>query len=549
MQFPKNLAALLSICAALAACGGGGGDGSAFPSTAVTGKVTYDYVPVVAGNSPRLDYAAIERRPARSVVIEATDASSQQVLARTTTNAAGDYAVSVPGGRPVFIRALAQMTSLGANATPFTVVDNTSQGAIWALDGASFGGGSVQSSVQNLHAPSGWTGSGYDNTQRAAGPFAILDTVHNAAEKIISVDPAVAFPRLDLNWSPNNITAAGDLASGQIGFTFFTSTNSNGTVLRQIYVLGYVNNDTDEYDRHVVTHEFGHYLQSAFSRDDSIGGTHGGPDDRLDMRVAFAEGWGNGWSGIALDNPIYVDTNNLNQSGGSTFNISDGDSSNPGWFKEPSVEKMFWDFSRTPAIGFARTWSALKSGLTRSAALTSIHSYARALADANPTSISAITSILGTQAITFPSSPFAENETNFGNPVIAGINPIYLSYTTLGAPLPGICTSSAADPNRRGNKAGEFRYVRFSLPQGGTRAFNLTQSSATPVGSSDPDFVVYGPAGQIFQANGEVRNVETASVNLTAGDYVMVVTDFNLYVPPTAGGAVNSASCFTLTIQ
>jgi hypothetical protein len=558
MHFLKNTAALMATCAALVACGGGGGGGggsspgfgsSAGPATAVSGKVTYDFVPAVPSSPPRLDYGGVQRRPARSVVVEATDSTTQQVLARSSTNAAGDYALSVPGGRTVFIRALAQFDAVGTNTAPFTVVDNTAQGALWAIDGAPFTSGSAAASLQNLHAASGWTGSAYDNTQRAAGPFAILDSLHTAAEKIISVDPAVAFPRLDINWSPNNITATGDLANGQIGFTFFTTGNINGTPVRQIYVLGYANNDTDEYDRHVVIHEFGHYLQSAFSRDDSIGGTHGGPNDRLDMRVAFAEGWGNGWSGIALNDPVYVDVQGPGQTGGSTFDISAGDPVNPGWFKEPSVEKMFWYFANSPAIGFGRVWGGLKSGLTVSPALTSIHSYTRALADANPSAASAIQAILGTQSITLTTTPYAETETYFGTPAIPDLSPIYLNYGVIGSVLSGICTNSAADPKRRGNKAGEFRYVRFNLPQPGMRAFNLTQTKADALGSGDPDFVVYGRAGQIFQSNTEVRNVENASYNLAAGDYVMVVTDFNQYVPATPNGPVNGVSCFTLTIQ
>ncbi len=552
MQLLKNLALLGTICGALAACGGGGGGDSgppAGPAKAVSGKVTYDFVPVTSAGAQRLEYTAIERRPARSVVVEAIDVGNQQVLARGTTNTAGDYSIAVPSGRPAFIRALAQMNNLGANTAPFTVVDNTSSGALWAVSGPAFDSGAEAAPVQNLHAGSGWTGSGYDDARRAAGPFAILDTIHNAAEKIISVDTGITFPPLTLNWSPNNITAQGDLGSGQIGFTFFTSRTENGVVSRAIYVLGYAGNDTDEYDRHVVTHEFGHYLQSAFSRDDSIGGVHGGPDDRLDMRVAFAEGFGNGWSGIALNDPIYVDTNGPNQAAGTTFNISDGDATNPGWFKEPSVEKMFWDFSASPSIGFGRVWNALKTGLTITPALTTIHSYTRALADANPSAASAITAILGTQSIQLATTPYAVNETNFGTPVMTDISPIYLSYGAIGSTLPNICTNSATDPRRRGNKAGEFRYVRFSVPANGTRTFNVTQTSFTPVGSGDPDFVIYARTGAILSALGETRNVETASTNLTAGDYVIVLTDYNLSVPLTTNGAVNANSCFNLTIQ
>lgn len=562
MQFPNKSSASFLLCLALAACGGGGGGdsvanspgavtcanlgSSAFASTTVSGKVTFDLVPVaVNGTRPQLNYAGISKQPARAIVVQSVDCASGQVLATSTTGASGDYALVVPANRTVFIRALAQMNAIGPNAAPFSVVDNTDSGAQWATSGAVFGSGTAAALTQNLNAGSGWTGAAYDDKQRAAGPFAILDTAYQAAQKLIASDPAIAFPALEFNWSPNNITAGGNLALGQIGNSFFTvGPGSTGASTRQIYVLGYANNDTDEYDRHVVAHEFGHYLQNAFSRDDSVGGNHR-TGDRLDMRVAFSEGWGNAWSGIALGNPLYADTKFTSQVGGITFNVSQGESTNPGWFKEGSVQRMFWDFSNSPAIGFTAVWNTLKSGLTRSAALAGIHSFSRALADANPASASTIGAILSTQSIGLTTSPYAETETNFGSPAISGTNPLYLNYS--GGTLGGICVDSTSDTARDGNKAGEFRYVRLSLPQAGTRTFSVTQLSSSS-GSSDPDFTLYDRTGGIFQSNGVVRNAETAATNLPAGDYVLAITDFNLS-GSVSGSALNTASCFGLTVQ
>lgn len=547
MQFLKNTAAYLFLGLALVACGGdsGGGNGgrvcvnpgsSAFPSTTVSGKVTFDLVPVALnGTQPRLNYAAAARQPARAVVVEAIDCNTGQVLTTAATNATGDYTLVAPNNRSVIIRALAKMNSMGVNAAPFSVVDNTDGGAQWATEGAVFGSGTVSTLTQNLNAGSGWTGAAYDNAQRAAGPFAILDTVYQAAQKVIASDTALAFPALEINWSPNNIASAGQQALGQIGTSFFAfGSNSNGVPTRQIYLLGFANNDTDEYDRHVVAHEFGHYLQSAFSRDDSVGGLHG-QSDRLDMRVAFSEGWGNAWSGIALANPVYADTNGRDQIGGLSFNVSQSDSTNPGWFKEASVQKVFWDFSNSPEIGFTSMWNALKNGLTRSAALAGIHAYSRALADDKPAAAGTISTILAAQRIALTTSPYAENETNFGSPALTNVNPIYLNYGAVGSTLGNICVDKTADPLRHGNKAGEFRYVRFSLAQSGTRTVTVTQTSS---GASDPDLVLYDRRGRYLQANGNVPGTETISASLAAGDYVLVVTDFNL-----------STSCFSLTIQ
>jgi len=548
MQFLRNTAASFLLGVALVACGGGGGGGSgssnggctnlgssAFPSTAVSGSITFDRVPVVVnGAIPQLNYAATVRQPARSILVEAIDCNGQ-VQATGTTGASGDYTLVVPSNRTVFIRALAKMNSIGLNVSPFVVVDNTQEGAQWATNGAIFGSGTAAALTQNLNAGSGWTGTAYDDRQRAAGPFAILDTLYQAALKVIDSDPGVAFPALEVNWSPSNISFDGDQALGQIGNSNFRVETTNGVSARKIYVLGFANNDTDEYDRHVVAHEFGHYLQSAFSRDDSIGGTHR-QNDRLDMRVAFSEGWGNAWSGIALNNPVYTDTNGTNQVGGLSFDVSRGASNDPGWFKESSVQKVLWDFSNSPVIGFTRVWNSLKNGLTRSAALVGIHSFARALADDNAAAVPTISAILGTQGIALPSLPYAENETNFGAPPLSHTNPLYLSYGAVGTTLVSICVDSAADPTGDGNKAGQFRYVRFILPNPGVRTISVTRTSSS--GTSDPDFVLYDRTGKILQSDGVAPNVETAPINLPAGDYVLAITDFNL-----------SSSCFGLTVQ
>jgi len=554
MQFLKNTAAFCFLCLTLVACGGGGGSqnpgSTSFPSTTVSGKVTFDRVPVaVSGAQPRLNYEATTRQPARSIVVEAIDGNSQEVLATASTNATGDYTLVAPNNRSIYIRALAKMNSIGTSAAPFTVIDNTDGGAQWATDSAVFGSGTVSTLTENLHAASGWTGTAYDDAQRAAGPFAILDTLYQAAQRVIASDTAVAFPQLELNWSPNNITSNGNRALGQIGTSFFTFDNTKALPVRQIYLLGFANNDTDEYDRHVIAHEFGHYLQNAFSRDDSIGGLHG-QSDRLDLRVAFSEGWGNAWSGIALANPVYADTNGRNQVGGLSFNVSQGDSTNPGWFKEASVQKILWDFSNAPAIGFTQVWSTLKNGLTRSAALVGIHSFSRALADANPAATTTISSILASQAIALPTAAptsdfYAENETNFGSPPISNLRPIYLSYGALGSTLENICVDNASDPLRHGNKAGEFKYVRLSLAQPGARTISVRQTGS---GSSDPDFMLYNRLGRFLRASGDVRNAETVNASVPAGDYVLAITDYNQYLPAPPS-SVNATSCFSLTVQ
>jgi hypothetical protein len=554
----RRLTSAFALCALLAAaCGGGGGGGGSStggaPSPApaptpapapgigagtVSGKITFDYVPVaISGSASRLDYANTVRRPARSVVVEAVDSSTQAILISANTNASGDYSFAVPAGRSVYVRAKAKMVVSGSNTADFSVIDNTNQGAQWAIVGASFATG-TNAVTQNLNAPSGWNGTAYVDAQRAAGPFAILDTVYQATQKIASVDSGVSFPQLFINWSPNNVAASGDIAQGQIRTSFFLTSNNNGVITRNLYILGRANSDTDEYDAHVVAHEFGHYLQDAFSRDDTIGGAHGGTNDRLDMRVSFSEGWGNGWSAIALNNPIYADTSGANQASGGSFDVRTGEPSNAGWFKESSVERIFWDLSNSASVGFGRVWATMRVGLKLTPALSSIHAFAHALASGGSNGIAAI---LATQSIALPSNTYGDNETNFGNPMIANLSPIYLSYGAIGSTLTNVCVSNAADPGRAYNKAGEFRYIRMNLPAG-SRRFTVARA-ALVLTATDPDMVLYNSSGIVFEAEGTTANSETITRTLPAGDYVLVVSDFNL----SNSGA--GSPCFTVRVD
>ncbi len=564
----------LALCAlVVSACGGGGGGDapSATPNVAsgssqtapiasvplapgatsvtVAGRVSFDFVPAVATGAngrPGLDYRNTTRRPARFVVVQLVDANTQAVIASTNTNANGDYSLRAPLGRTAFVRANARMAVSGSNTAPIAVVDNTNQRAQWAMDGGRFTTGGSANITQNLHATSGWNGSAYVPEQRIAAPFALIDTLYNATQRIISVDPAIAFPPLTVNWSPNNIASPGSLTQGQITTSFFTVSGTGTNATREMYILGRANNDTDEYDAHVVTHEFGHYLQSAFSRDDSLGGPHGGNNDRLDMRVAFSEGWGNAWSAIALNNPVYVDTSQAGQANGGTFNVARGEGLNPGWFKEGSVQRVLWDLSNG-SVGFGPIWATMRNGLTRTAALSSAHSFAHGLSQTNPSSTFANTlrPFFAMEQIALPSDAYGAGESNFGSPPLANVNPIYLRYGNLNSTLTNVCVGNAADPNREFNKAGQFRFVRIALNTSGNRTFTLTRSSSSPTGTTDPDFTLYNRQGEVFVAESEVPNSETVTRNLPAGEYVVAVTDFNLF---NANGGNNNA-CFSLTVR
>jgi hypothetical protein len=257
------------------------------PGAAATmaGVVTYDSVPAVYDRgwaSGTLAFRSAVRRPARGVVVRVMDGPT--VLAETTTDGEGHYVLEHPGTGTTVV-ALAK-----TNAPPLQVEDNVDGDAVWAI-GAST---PAAKATVNLHATHGWTGASYDPAARSAAPFAILDAMYTAAKRFTDAGRSPSFPPLRVNWSPENSSARIE-----------TSYYSPGE--REIYVLGKEGEDTDEFDDHVIVHEWAHYFEDNLSRSDTPGGPHG-LGDVLDPRLAFGEGYGTGLAAILLEDPIYADT-------------------------------------------------------------------------------------------------------------------------------------------------------------------------------------------------------------------------------------------------
>lgn len=312
------------------ATGGGGGT-----SITVTGHVKYDFVPAVfdvANQVGTLDFAQTVQRPVRSgkvVVLEGT-----RVLGTAFTAVDGAYNVTfVPTGTGAL-----SVVAMAVSQNPtITVKDNTSQGAIWSISApVSVAGGTVE-----LHATSGWTGRGYSGV-RTAAPFAILDSMFTAATAALVARPALQFPALSVNWSPNNTTDTnGSVEDGYLGSSYFDFE------LNEIFVLGKAGVDTDEYDNHVIVHEWGHYFEHNLARSDSMGGSHG-TGDVLDPRDAFSEGWGDAASAIFLEDSIYADTSWTGSSieafgWDMETDSTPPDDPNPGPFSESSVMRIIYD--------------------------------------------------------------------------------------------------------------------------------------------------------------------------------------------------------------
>ena len=523
-----SAAATLAVIAALSACGGGDGGGAFFPLPAgTTATVTLDGVATydsISNPSGALVYTAIATKPVRGAAVEIVNAAST-VLATTTTDANGAYSVSVPGNTDLRVRVRAQMTQSGGGASwDVTVRDNTQSDAIYSMESARFNSGGT-ALARDIHAPSGWGGSSY-TTVRVAAPFAVLDTVYAAQAKVLSVAAGTAFPQLRVFWSVNNLPARGDPTQGQIGTTSFVQSGSG----RAIYVLGKENVDTDEYDASVIAHEWGHYYQSAFSRDDSPGGSHS-TSQLVDRRLAFSEGWGNAWSGIALGRSNYTDSIGNAQAQGTNLDLTTGPSSNFGWFRESSVQSILWQLNRQ--AGFKPIHDTLTGAFKTGVAVTSIHLFAASYRVAAPSNATLLDSLLGGQGISttannpFDTNAFGTNETNDGG--LALTLPMYRGVTVGG----GNTTACVSNQFGIDNKHGSFTYLRFSAPS--ARGYPI---SVTGPAGSDPDFVVY--AGGERARSERLGTSESETIALSAGEHVLAINDF-------ADSSANT--CFTVAIN
>lgn len=484
----------------------------------ITGVVTYDRVPVEADSmgSARLNYDKTYSATGKYLLVKAIDANGQ-VVSKTTTNQNGQYNLNVPENTPVKIRVYARMFK--DNVWDVSVVDNTNQKSNYVLEGALHNSG-TKTTQRDLHASSGWGGQGYTQPRDAA-PFAILDSVNTIMQKIVQASPDIKFPNLLINWSINNVSVGGDTSLGHIGTSSYTAHDGN------MWVLGDANADTDEYDEHIIIHEWAHFFEDKFSRSDSIGGAHSS-GDTLDIRVAFGEGFGNAMSAIATDNPLYFDTSGYNQSVGWYMNIETAQPENPGWFSEASVQRILYDLYDDNShdhsdgdqahLGLKPIFNVMVDKERNAKAFTSIFTFINALKEENPDSTESIDQIVAQEQINTIHDIYGNYRSNTANGV--STKPL---YRTLEAGK----WITQCNKNAYGvyNKLGNRTYIKVNIPETAIYTFG-----AKPYGSSygDPDIVLY-KTEYPYDVKGmsplEGQSSDELTMNLTPGDYMLEVYD------------------------
>ncbi len=488
------------------------------PSTevrvSISGKLTYDLVPS-ASTHDSLDYANIRRESVKGVVVELLDADNG-LLQSTHSDLNGSYLFTdIESKKEVKIRVYAKMQKSGTPSWNVMLVDNTQNGALYGFEGKLLSSG-TEDSIRNLHALSGWDGSSYASI-RTAAPFAILNVVYKSMQNILEVDANATFPPLRVNWSTHNVASGGALGDGQIGTSHYQDSN--------LYILGDANGDTDEYDDHVIAHEWGHYYEDKFSRTDSLGGSHG-DGDHLDIRVAFGEGFGNAISAISLRDPIYFDIAGLAQASGWSMDVEQGAGNNRGWFSEVSVQHILYDLyddhddgDDNLSLGFAPMHHIFVGKQKHTPSFTSLFSFIHALKSEHNQSAFNIDQIVAKEGI-------AEIKDNDGRDrsILSAESP-YVTLT-VGTTL-SLCTTNTYGHLGSRNKLSNHKYVRFFLDSNGKYHLKIERNNGT---GSDPDFYIYKttPDFSLVDVVESPRaDVEEVNASIPSGNYLLDISDWN----------------------
>ncbi len=542
----RILTAALAIIL-IGGCGGGesGSNVAAKPSDGVpvSGRVTFDRVPFGSGNDAGLDFALATPAPVRGATLEIVAGAGGSILATGVTSTDGNYILNVQPNTDVFVRVRAEMLRTGTPAWNFTVRDNTRSDALYVLDGSVFNTGAA-GVTRNLHAASGWSGGAY-SAPRSAAPFSVLDAVYQAFQLVLTASPGQVFPELRMMWTPNNrpvapagnaSTVAAQRAVGNIGTTFYDAGPPS-----RIYVLGDATIDTDEFDQHVLAHEWGHYYQDRLSRDDSVGGAHN-VNVRLDYRVAFSEGWGSAFSGMAKGDPLYRDS--FTMSGalrGFTINVENNATLIPGAFNEGAVQSVLYDLfdpandgADAVSLGFAPIHAVMTTRMRNTTSLTTIYPFLSALRAGNAAQASAIDALAAGQQMASVTDDFGVNEFNNGGD--ARNLPIFRSVAA--GEIVAVCSVAA---NGAYNRLGNRKFLRFDLATAGS----ITVRASNGPAGSDPDLALYSAGQQRGLAEGTAASAETLAVSgLAAGTYVIEVYEFS-----NLGSAPRGDTCFDLQVS
>jgi hypothetical protein len=265
--------------------------------------------------------------PIRFADVQVIDANSFSVLASSSTDATGTFAIQVSETqtRNVQVRVMSTANDAGL---PFRVLEESS-GAIFAVSTSQF---SSQPPDRNID----FTASPIVAMQFEGGEaFNIFDQALDAMDFIKSLNGTY----------PN--------ASSQDLTLYWRRFNANGTYYspfgRSIFLVGLAA-DSDGYDDTVIIHEIGHYVEAVFGDTDNPGVDHT-PSGCFPLNSAWSEGFASAFQNLVRDwqgldrADIYVDTRGQPGPGQAfiSYDVEGPSVGIPGSGNEVSVNAALWD--------------------------------------------------------------------------------------------------------------------------------------------------------------------------------------------------------------
>jgi len=502
----------------------------------ISGKASFDHVPHFSDRAG-LDYSALTSRPIRGARIAAINETGA-IISETTSSKDGHYELTVPSAQDVRIRVYASLETDGS--PELNIVDNTNDNLVYVLDGSLTSSGDA-SSTRHLHAPSGWDGARYSQV-RAAAPFAIMDTVYAAMDQIRNIDSDVTFPPLSVGWSSQNIANVPvpnfGIEFGNIGTSSYVN---QGEYKGMILILGSADFDADEYDPHVILHEWAHYFEHNLSRSDSLGGAHS-LHTPLDPRVAMSEGLASALAGLILSDSLYRDSRGMAQAQGFSFDLESDRASHPGWFSESSVQQIIYDLGDHDAenhdnisLGLGPIYNALTSKAYRQQeSFATIFSLLAQIREDMPEVNTMIDQLITAEKIS-GQGYHGEGETNAGN--LTNTLPL---YKTVEADQSGtlICSSSQIGVF---NKLGNRNYVSLNVAQAGS--YQITAQLQNGPNNANPVIRIFSTADMVTELDASSGNSEMGVIDLAIGRYRVEAYD----VLKLSGGFTQE-SCFDLSV-
>lgn len=450
------------------------------------GTILYEKIP--AGRNG-LDLQNPVRTPAAGVKVEIVASPARTVVGSGFTDEKGGYSIPVRGRQAqVYVRALAQ--------TENAQVVRAGDRAEFSIVSEPFAAGRARTVQRDLLAT---------DSSRVAGAFNIAATIYRANSLVRSARPDVQLPRVEIRWD-----------TIYMGGTFFREREGVA------YINGRRGRDSDEYDDHVIAHEYGHFLMANFSRESSPGGSHGF-GERLDPRLAWSEGWGNFFGAATTGSAHYIDTG---MARGRPVvlvqmdledDVPTGD--RPGIWSEHSVAGVLWDWFDDTAeegdsvgLGFVPLWNAFAQ-LSKESDVYLLR-FANVLAAATKQN-RLLGAGLAARGIAYPPGENPPAPEPFPGPLPSG------------TPVDGTVDSRST---RRSNLWGSSAHYWFVVPEAGQVSITMKIVEARDTAHADLDLYLFDAAGDPVAHANEVNGVgdtERISRQLEPGYYRVEVRSWS----------------------